>query len=57
MRRRFALAAALPALVSLAVMALLADRLARRALEDELASRLVSAAKAASHLRSDRGGR
>jgi signal transduction histidine kinase len=46
-RRRFALAAALPALVSLAVMALVADRLARRALEDELAARLVAAAKAA----------
>jgi signal transduction histidine kinase len=46
-RRRFALAAALPALVSLAVMALLADRLARRALEDEVSARLVSAAKAA----------
>jgi signal transduction histidine kinase len=46
-RRRFALAAALPALVSLAVMALLADRLARRALEDEVAARLVSVAKAA----------
>ncbi len=47
MRRRFALAAALPALVSLAAMALLADRLARRALEDELSARLVAAAKAA----------
>jgi signal transduction histidine kinase len=47
MRRRFALAAALPALVSLAVMALVADRLARRALEDEVAVRLVSAAKTA----------
>src|SRR5512138_175761 len=46
MRRRFALAAALPALVSLAVMALVADRLARRALEDELSARLVAAAKA-----------
>lgn len=46
MRRRFALAAALPALASLAVMALLADRLARRALEDELAARLVAAAQA-----------
>jgi signal transduction histidine kinase len=45
-RRRFALAAALPALASLAVMALVADRLARRALEDELAARLVAAAKA-----------
>ena len=47
MRRRFALAAALPALVSLAVMALLADRLARRALEDEVGSRLVAVAKVA----------
>jgi signal transduction histidine kinase len=47
MRRRFALAAALPALVSLVTMALLADRLARRALEDELATRLVAAARAA----------
>jgi hypothetical protein len=45
MRRRFALAAALPALVSLAAMALVADRLARRALEDEVAVRLVAAAK------------
>ncbi|WP_242392005.1 sensor histidine kinase [Anaeromyxobacter oryzisoli] len=47
MRRRFALAAALPALVSLAAMALVADRLARRALEDELGARLVAAAQAA----------
>lgn len=47
MRLRFALAAALPALVSLAAMALFADRLARRALEDELAARLVTAAQAA----------
>ena len=47
MRRRFALAAALPALVSLAAMALLADRLARRALEDEVGSRLVAVAKVA----------
>src|SRR5512138_3857576 len=47
MRRRFALAAALPALISLAAMALVADRLARRALEDELAARLVAAARAA----------
>jgi HAMP domain-containing protein len=46
-RRRFALAAALPALASLAAMALLADRLARRALEDELSARLVAAAQAA----------
>jgi signal transduction histidine kinase len=45
-RRRFALAAALPALVSLAAMALVADGLARRALEDELGERLVAAAKA-----------
>jgi signal transduction histidine kinase len=44
-RRRFALAAALPALVSLAAMAVLADRLVRRALEDELAARLVAAAQ------------
>jgi signal transduction histidine kinase len=47
MRRRFALAAALPALISLAGMALVADRLARRALEDEVAVRLVAAAKTA----------
>ncbi|ACG75582.1 integral membrane sensor signal transduction histidine kinase [Anaeromyxobacter sp. K] len=47
MRLRFALAAALPALVSLAAMALLADRLARRALEDELSARLTAAAQAA----------
>jgi signal transduction histidine kinase len=46
-RRRFALAAALPALVSLAAMALLADRLARRALEGEVSARLVAAAQAA----------
>jgi signal transduction histidine kinase len=46
-RRRFALAALLPALASLVVMALLADRLARRALEDELGARLVAAAKTA----------
>jgi signal transduction histidine kinase len=46
-RRRFALAAALPALVSLAAMALVADRLSRRALEDELAARLVAVARAA----------
>jgi signal transduction histidine kinase len=46
-RLRFALAAALPALVSLAGMALLADRLARRALEDELSARLVAVAQAA----------
>jgi signal transduction histidine kinase len=48
MRRRFALAAALPALVSLAAMAVLADRLIRRALEDELAARLVAAAQSVS---------
>jgi signal transduction histidine kinase len=46
-RSRFALAAALPALVSLAAMALVADRLALRALEDELDARLVAAATAA----------
>ncbi len=46
MRRRFALAAALPALVSLAAMAFLADRLIGRALEDELGARLVVAARA-----------
>ncbi len=47
MRLRFALAAALPALVSLMVMALLGDQLARRALEEELGSRLVAVAQAA----------
>ena len=58
MRRRFALAAALPALVSLAVMALLADQLARRALEDELSARLVAAARsAAAALPADRVAR
>jgi hypothetical protein len=46
-RLRFALAALLPALLSLGVMALVADRLARRALDDELSARLVVAAKAA----------
>lgn len=46
MRRRFALAAALPALVALAAMAYLADRLIRRALEDELGARLTVAAQA-----------
>jgi signal transduction histidine kinase len=57
-RRRFALAAALPALVSLAAMALVADGLARRALEDELAARLVAAAKAgAAALPADRVAR
>lgn len=45
-RLRFALAAALPALVSLAAMAFLADQLIRRALEDELGARLVVAAQA-----------
>jgi signal transduction histidine kinase len=47
MRLRFALAALLPALVALAVMALVADRVTRRALDDELSARLVAAAKAA----------
>ncbi len=47
MRLRFALAAALPALLSLAAMALLGDRLARRALEEELGARLVAVASAA----------
>jgi len=46
-RLRFALAAALPALASLAAMALVADGLARRALEDELGVRLVTVARAA----------
>jgi len=46
-RLRFLLASALPALVSLAVMALFADRLTRSALEDELSARLVTAAQAA----------
>jgi signal transduction histidine kinase len=46
-RLRFALAAILPALASLAVMALVADRLSRQALDDELSARLVAAAKAA----------
>lgn len=46
-RLRYALAAVLPALVSLAVMALVADRLARQALEDELGARLVTVARAA----------
>jgi signal transduction histidine kinase len=45
-RRRVALAAALPALVALAAMAYLADRLIRRALEDELGARLIVAARA-----------
>jgi signal transduction histidine kinase len=47
MRRRFALAAAIPAFVVLVTMALLADRLARRALEEELGVRLVALARAA----------
>jgi signal transduction histidine kinase len=57
-RRRFALAAALPALAALAVMALLADRLARGALEEELSARLVAAARtAATALAADRVAR
>jgi len=47
-RRRFALAASIPAFVVLIAMALLADRLARRALEEELGVRLVAVARAAS---------
>jgi signal transduction histidine kinase len=47
MRLRFALSAALPALACLALMALLADALARRALEAELGARLVTVAQAA----------
>jgi signal transduction histidine kinase len=47
MRLRFALSAALPALACLAVMALLGDYLARRALEAELGARLVTVAQAA----------
>jgi len=46
-RLRFALAAALPALAALAAMALTSDRLARRALEEELGARLVAVAQAA----------
>jgi len=46
-RLRFALAAALPALASLAALAFLGDRLARRALEEELGARLVAVAQAA----------
>jgi signal transduction histidine kinase len=46
-RRRFALAAALPAFLAIVAMAFLADRLARRALEEELGVRLVSVARAA----------
>jgi signal transduction histidine kinase len=45
-RLRFALAAALPALVAMAAMAFFADRLIRRALEDELGARLVVSAQA-----------
>ncbi len=47
MRLRFVLAAALPALLSLLLMALLGDRLARRALEEELGARLTAVAQAA----------
>lgn len=47
MRRRFALAAAIPAFLALIAMAFLADRLARRALEEELGARLVAVARAA----------
>ncbi|HET9594808.1 MAG TPA: HAMP domain-containing sensor histidine kinase [Anaeromyxobacteraceae bacterium] len=47
MRLRLALAAALPALAVLAAVALVGDRLARRALEDELGARLVAVAQAA----------
>jgi signal transduction histidine kinase len=58
MRRRFALAAAIPAFVVLLAMALLADRLARRALEEELGGRLVAVARAAaSSLPADRVAR
>ncbi|HET9553779.1 MAG TPA: HAMP domain-containing sensor histidine kinase, partial [Anaeromyxobacteraceae bacterium] len=46
-RNRFILASALPALASLGTMALLAHQLARRALEDELSTRLVTAAQGA----------
>lgn len=55
MRRRFALAASIPAFVALLSMALLADRLAQRALEEELGVRLVAVARAAaSSLPADR---
>lgn len=47
MRRRFALYASVPAFVALLTMALLADRLAQRALEEELGARLVAIARAA----------
>jgi signal transduction histidine kinase len=54
-RLRFALAAALPAFAGLLVMALVADRLARRALEDELGARLTAIAQAvAASLPADR---
>jgi signal transduction histidine kinase len=46
-RLRLALAAALPALAALLAIALLGDRLARRALEEELGARLVAVARAA----------
>jgi signal transduction histidine kinase len=46
-RLRFALAAALPAFAALLAMALVADRLARRALEEELGARLTAVARAA----------
>jgi len=46
-RNRFIYASALPALATLGTMALLADQLARRALEDEVAARLVTAAQGA----------
>jgi signal transduction histidine kinase len=46
-RNRFILASALPALASLGTMALLADQLARRALEEDLSARLVTAAQGA----------
>jgi signal transduction histidine kinase len=57
-RRRFALAAAIPAFVALVAMAFVADRLARRALEEELGVRLVALARAAaSSLPADRVAR
>jgi signal transduction histidine kinase len=46
LRARFALAAAIPAFASLAGLALLADALARRALEDELGAKLTAVAEA-----------
>jgi signal transduction histidine kinase len=58
MRRRFALAASIPAFVALVIMAFFADRLARRALEEELGVRLVALARAAaSSLPADRVAR